>query len=112
MAYLKIATNEFPLYIVDVQNENEGWDESQPLPDDYVEVQPVPVPELAERQYLTEEFPIEVDGQWQLNYVVKTYTDEEWAIVEADRTRREELRAEGYNPIEIDGILKNELLGN
>lgn len=111
MAYLKLATNEYPLYLLDMQNENEGWDETQPLPDGWVEVTTMPLPELGEREYLTEEAPIEIDGEWQQNYVVKTYTDDEWAIVEADRTRREELRAEGYNTLEIQDILRNEALG-
>lgn len=75
--YLNKETMKFPEYIGHVQSVHPEWDESQPLPEPWVEVVVPEPPTVAADQIY---FPGEVtenDGTWTLNWNIRDLTEEE-----------------------------------
>ena len=85
-AYIKLSTLEYPLHEGDIRIEHPEIQESQtgitfPCPSTYALVQPVDPPEVlfSNKQYVVELPPVATEFGWQMQFEVRTYTDEEYA---------------------------------
>lgn len=103
MNYLKLSTGEYALHEGDIRLEHpeipeELSGDNFPVPSDYVLVNITDKPEVGHNQYLAEDPPVEVDGQWYNVWVVKDYTQEQ-----LDAIASWTVLPNGYNNINADG---------
>ena len=61
--YLIDPAGNYPRHVGDVQADNPDWDETQPLPDGWIQVQDTDLPEIPDGYTLTEKTPaLDTDG--------------------------------------------------
>lgn len=77
-AYIKISTKEYPRYYGDIQLEYPDWNLGDPLPEDWAEVEPTPLPELGPTQIVEDTFAEKINGKWKQGWIVKTFSQEEF----------------------------------
>lgn len=87
--YINPSENIYPRFSGDIQLIDPTWEEGQPLPEGWEEVNPIDPPQVAEGQYWIEVPPVKVDGIWHREFEVKTYTQEE---LDAIATEKEALK--------------------
>lgn len=82
-AYIKLSTLEYPRYEGDIRLEHPEIREDQtwpdfPCPDTYALVTPVEIPEFNRKtQCIEEQTPIQIDGVWTQQYLVRELNEEE-----------------------------------
>jgi hypothetical protein len=97
MPYINTLTNEYPLYVVDLQQADPDWTEGASLPEGFAEVEIAEPPVITERQYL-EELPPAFSGEaWKVDFLVKDLTDEEFEQNQNALAREQELLEQGYS---------------
>jgi hypothetical protein len=77
MNYIKLATGEYPRHQGDVRLEYPEMGEPFVLPDTYAHVQGTPEPEVTDAQRVVEILPIQVNGQWFMQWMVRDATQQE-----------------------------------
>jgi hypothetical protein len=81
--YIKLLTLEYPRYEGDIRLEHPEILEEQtwpnfPCPDTYALVTPVEIPEFnRDTQCVEEQIPVQIDGVWTQQYLVRDLTTEE-----------------------------------
>lgn len=108
MPYINTLTNEYPLYVVDLQKADPNWAEGLLLPEGFADVEIVGPPAITERQYLEELAPAFNGEKWQVNYLVKELTDAEFEERQRILAREEELLAQGYSYQQAVSIILEE----
>lgn len=108
MPYINTLTNEYPLYVVDLQRADPNWTEGLLLPEGFADVEIVEPPAITERQYLEELAPAFNGEKWQVNYLVKELTDAEFEERQRILAREEELLAQGYSYQQAVSIILEE----
>lgn len=78
--FYNIETKEFPRYQGDL--ELFGWKEGEEIPNPWVEVAPVPFPELEKNQYISNTGVEKIDEIWTVFYTVASRTPEEQTLFE------------------------------
>jgi hypothetical protein len=82
--------NEYPRFISDIELAHPDFDGIN-LPEGWHEVhESAPIPKEP-NQYVTEDFPQMIDGKYYRNYVLHTWSPEQYAAIES---KREELKQE------------------
>jgi hypothetical protein len=102
MRFYNTETNEYPLYIGDL--EATGWDSSKPLPEGYVEVSDSQSPEVQENQKVIELTPELIDGVYFQNFSVIEMTVAEIQENNAPETAKAKLLELGFNDAEVRAI--------
>lgn len=108
MPYINTLTNEYPLYVVDLQKIDPEWTEGSLLPEGVADVEIVEPPAITERQYLEELAPAFNGEKWQVNYLVKELTDAEFEEKQRILAREEELLTQGYAHHQVVSIILSE----
>ena len=75
--YIKLSTGEYPRHQGDVRLEYPDMGDVFVLPETYAHVQRTPEPEVTDTQRAVETQPIEIDGQWVMQWLVRDATQEE-----------------------------------
>lgn len=73
--FYNTSTKEYPRYQGDL--ELLGWKEGEPLPENWVEVEVVEMPEHLPMEVAYEDEPIQIDGIWKQNWKVRDLTQDE-----------------------------------
>lgn len=107
MNYLKLATMEYALHEGDIRIEHpdlpiELTGDTFVPPEGYVLVTITPQPEITDDQYLTEDTPVEIDGEWRNVWVINDMTPEQIAA------RDEILNAVLYGRPITDVVIPND----
>ena len=106
MIYINTRTNEFPLFIGDIPFHEIGWEEGQPVPDYFQEVEVEPIPIASENQVHESRQPELVDGRWIQKHFIRVLSQEE---IDASNARKEaekqRLLDAGLKPLERPVIL-------
>ena len=106
MPYINTRTNEFPLFIGDIPFHELGWEEGQPVPDYFQEVEVEPIPIASENQVYESRQPELVDGKGVQKHFIRVLTQEEIdrknARIAAEDARRAE---QGLPPRERPVVL-------
>jgi hypothetical protein len=90
MIYYNTVTNEYPRYQGDL--ELLGWNAGEPLPENWVEVEFVDMPQLLENQTVEELLPAQgEDGIWRMQWAEPTFLTQEQ--VDAKLAAQAEYRA-------------------
>jgi hypothetical protein len=97
MAYIFVETQQYPLYIGDIQLLYPDATEAN-LPNGFTEVLEVEKPETTLTHYPKEIAPIQISGVWTQQFQVKEFTADELA---ARETRAQERMAFINNPNEM-----------
>ena len=97
MAYIFIETQQYPLYIGDIQLLYPNATEDN-LPNGFAEVFEIQKPETTLTHYAKEITPIQISGVWTQQFEVKEFTADELA---ARETRAQERIAFINNPSEM-----------
>lgn len=81
MAYLKISTNEYPLYSGDL--ELLGWKLGEPLPEDFAEVIETPYPNV-ENGFVAEEISpvLNENNEWVQTWIIREQTEQEKSLIQ------------------------------
>lgn len=112
MPYINTLTNEYPLYVTDLQKVDPNWTEGPLLPEGFADVEIVEPPVITERQYLKELPPAFNGEKWQVIYLVKDLTEEEFQKRQELLAREEELLAQGYSYQQAVSIILEETKQN
>jgi hypothetical protein len=68
-AYIKLETNEYPLFQGDIRLQHPEMGEQFICPNTYTEVyETEPPTDLPEGKALAETYPVQIDGKWVRNY--------------------------------------------
>lgn len=108
MPYISPA-NEYPRYIGDVQLESPSYQEGDELPSGWKKVVEITPPETQADEKLEELFPMEIDGVWTQNWLVRPMTDEEKALRDAPKTAKAKLLELGLTEAEIFALMRGRL---
>ena len=98
MNYINLLTLEYPRHEGDIRLEHpEITDEEThpnfPCPDTYAKVEWVDPPSFnKDTQIAYEDAPIQVDGVWKMQWLVKDYTTQELSEIEAMKAEANALR--------------------
>ena len=84
MKYLNIDTNQYPIYVGDLQNI--GIDINN-VPNNFVVVDDTDIPELTSNQTVVEMFPVNVDGYWKQNWLIKDLSEKELQTIKINDAR-------------------------
>lgn len=95
---------EYPRYQGDIRIQFPDWDDSQSLPDGWVEVQDVPLPEVELGYKVEEAFPEEINGVYHRKWTVREMTAKELEFQNAPKLAKEKLLALGFSDFEIQAI--------
>lgn len=106
MPYIDTRTNEFPLFVGDIPFYELGWEEGQPVPDYFQEVEVEPIPTVGENQVYESRQPELVDGKWVQKHFVRVLSQEEIDASNARKLAEEQrLLDAGLKPVERPVIL-------
>jgi len=84
--YIKLATGEYPRHQGDVRLEYPDMGEPFVLPDTYARVQSTEPPEHNyDTQRAVETPPVQINGQWVMQWMVRDATQEEINLAAAQR---------------------------
>lgn len=71
-------TGEYPRYLGDIQLIDPNWNDTQPLPEPWVEVLDIPIPTLTANQVYEDGEPIKnKNGTYKRNIIIRDRTAEE-----------------------------------
>lgn len=73
--YYNIKTNEYPRHDGDL--ELLGWQFGSNLPEHWVEVEDSAYPEISSTQVCEEGTPVQIDGVWKRNWILRDVSPEE-----------------------------------
>lgn len=101
------ANDEYPRFQGDLELAHPDWKEGDALPDGWRIVVQSEVPEMDYATEIAEEgFPVEVNGVWQQNWVVRKLTAEELERMNAPKTAKEKLVALGLSDLEVEALVR------
>lgn len=98
--------NEYPRYIGDLKLEHPDFNDSDELPQGWISVQDVELPEKNKDEVIEEGFPIEKDGQFFRNWIVRPMTKEEIERRDAPKLAKQKLLDLGLTEVEIAALLR------
>ena len=96
----------YPRHIGDLESANPSWELGQALPEEWIYVNEVTLPEFDFQAQKIEELPptLAEDGQYYQVWNVRSLTEEELEIRNAPTTARTKLKALGLTDHEIDAL--------
>jgi len=97
---------EFPRHIGDIWIDYPNFKDGDELPEGWVKVEEVPLPNKTDDQIVEQGYPVEVDGVMTQNWQVRDMTAEEIERRNAPKTARQKLIDLGLTEVEIDALLR------
>jgi hypothetical protein len=90
--YLNTHTNEYPRFAGDL--ELLGWEQGTSLPENWVEVERVDVPEHSATEVAYENPPTKVGDVWKQSWNIRAFSDEELVQIAKNRVRNKVIMGE------------------
>lgn len=99
--------NEYPRHIGDLQLAHPGWEEGQPLPDGWRQVEyATELPEVEEDEVIYELSPTMVGGKLTQVFAVRPMTAEELERKNAPKRAKEKLMQLGLTEAEVQALVR------
>jgi len=97
---------EYPRFYGDIQAENPNWNLGDSLPEGWIQVEdnPMPMPEYG--KVVDEGFPIESEGTYSRNWIIRDMTAEEIERRDAPETAKAKLMALGLTEVEVRALVQ------
>jgi hypothetical protein len=105
MPYMS-PNNEYPRYPGDIQIVSPEWNVGDTLPAGWIFVNEVPPPSTTANQVFYEGEPVEENGTWYQNWLIRDITEEELAYRNAPITAKEKLKVLGFSDAEVAAIMQ------